>query len=106
MTIEKYGSANDIMSSEAVMGHFGVRCFDWFGVGEDAILIYPNFHRVEKFCENNKGREELFEVLIGTEFDLGIENAVLVSFDVGDDRKVICSHKAYMKRIKEIGGFQ
>ena len=102
MIIEKCGSGNDIMKREALMGHYAIRCFDWFGEGEDAIIVYPNFHRIEKFCENNKGLQDLFEVLIGAEFDLGIEDAVLVGFE-GDDRKIIASKKAIIKRANERG---
>ena len=100
MIIEKCGSANDIMLSEALMGHYGIRCFDYFASGEDAIIIYPNWAYIEMFCAKNKEHSDRFEVLIGTEFDLCIENAVLVRFE-GDDRKVIASKKAVVKRATE-----
>lgn len=99
--IEKSGSANSLMHDEAVAGHFGIRCFSHFGEGEDAILIYPNWNRVEQFLDKNKKHSELFEVLSGTEFDLGIFDAVLVVFD-NDDRTVICSRSAFEKRSHEI----
>ena len=98
--VKKNDSANSIMSQEARNGHYGIRCFDYFGDGEDAIVVYPNWNRVEQFLDNNKNYE-LFEVLTGTEFDLGIEDAVLVVFD-DDDRMVICSMNAFEKRSREI----
>ena len=99
--ISKTGAANSLMHAEAVAGHYGIRCFDYFGEGEDAIVVYPNWDRVEHFLDNNKNYPELFEVLTGTEFDLGIEDAVLVVFD-NDDRTVICSRSAFEKRSHEI----
>lgn len=99
--IEKTSNANSLMHTEALAGRFGIRCFDYFGEGEDAIVIYPNWDRVEQFLDNNKNYPELFEILTGTEFDLGIEDAVLVVFD-NDDRTVICSRSAFEKRSREI----
>ena len=99
--VKKNDSANSIMRQEARNGHYGIRCFDYFGAGEDAIVVYPNWDRVEQFLDNNKQYPELFEVLTGTEFDLGIEDAVLVVFD-NDDRTVICSRSAFEKRSREI----
>lgn len=99
--VKKNDSANSIMSQEARNGHYGIRCFDYFGEGEDAIVVYPNWDRVEQFLDNNKNYPELFEILTGTEFDLGIEDAVLVVFD-DDDRMVICSMNAFEKRSREI----
>lgn len=99
--ISKTGLANSLMHTEAVAGHYGIRCFDYFGEGEDAIVVYPNWNRLEQFLDNNKNYPELFEVLTGTEFDLGIEDAVLVVFD-DDDRMVICSMNAFEKRSREI----
>ena len=97
----KSGLANSLMHAEAVAGRFGIRCFDYFGAGEDAIAVYPSWDRVEQFLDNNKNHPELFEVLTGTEFDLGIEDAVLVAFD-NDDRAIICSRSAAEKRSREI----
>ena len=65
-------------------------------------MVYPNWAYIEMFCAKNKEHSDRFEVLIGTEFDLGIENAVLVCFE-GDDRKVIASKKAVVGRANERG---
>ena len=100
MFIEKYDSANNLMKREALMGHYGIRCFNYFEAGEDAVVVYPNWAYIEMFCAKNKEHSDRFEVLSGTEFDLCIENAVLVCFE-GDDRKVIASKKAVIKRAKE-----
>lgn len=99
--VKKNDSANSIMSQEARNGHYGIRCFDYFGAGEDAIVVYPTWDDVEKFISNNSNYPELFEILTGTEFDLGIDDAVLVVFD-NDDRMVICSMNAFEKRSREI----
>lgn len=90
-------NANELMRREALSGRYGVRCFDFFGEGEDAIVTYPNWNRIEQFIENNKNFPEYFEVLSGSDFDLGIDDAVLVAFQ-NDDRKVICSMKTFMER--------
>lgn len=99
--VKENGSGNYLMHKEAISGHFGIRCFDYFGEGEDTIVVYPNWDRVEQFLDNNKNYPELFEILTGTEFDLGIEDAVLVVFE-DDDRMVICSMNAFEKRSREI----
>lgn len=99
--VKENGSGNYLMHKEAISGHFGIRCFDYFGEGEDTIVVYPTWDDVEKFISNNSNYPELFEILTGTEFDLGIDDAVLVVFD-NDDRTVICSRSAFEKRSREI----
>ena len=47
-------NTNELMRREALSGRYGVRCFDFFGEGEDAIVTYPNWNRIEQFIENNK----------------------------------------------------
>lgn len=100
--IKNYGSADSLMHTETINGHFGIRCFDYFGEGEDIIVVYPTWDDVEKFISNNSNYPELFEILTGTEFDFGIDDAVLVVFDKGDNRRVICSRNAYTQRVAEL----
>lgn len=93
-------NANEIMKREALNGHYGVLYLDYFGDNEDMVIVHPTWEDVENFISSDALKTKNFEILTGTEFDLNIDDAVLVEFN-GYNYKVICSRENYERKNQE-----
>lgn len=93
-------NANEIMKREALNGHYGMLYLDYFGDNEDMVVVHPTWEDVENFISSDILKTKNFEILTGTEFDLNIDDAVLVEFN-GYDYKVICSRENYERKNQE-----
>ena len=93
-------NANEIMKREALNGHYGMLYLDYFGDNEDMVIVHPTWDDLEKFIASDTLKTKNFEILTGTEFDLNIDDAVLVEFD-GYNYKLICSRENYERKNQE-----
>ena len=93
-------NANEIMKREALNGHYGMLYLDYFGDNENMVVVHPTWEDVENFISSDVLKTKNFEILTGTEFDLNIDDAVLVEFD-GYNYKLICSRENYERKNQE-----